>query len=682
MEKKAYKPVPDVECLKYHGTPEKPDIKIFVSHRIDLDSETIDNPLYIPVRCGAVYDERENVDMLGDDTGDNISEKRNSFCELTVLYWAWKNVKADYYGLCHYRRYISFAKKSFRPKNDKSGFLVTDKLSKSNLKKFSLQNIEVMKEEILQHDLITTPSENVYYAWDGKHSSMYELCKSRIRDFDMNGVDSFIKIIKEKYPDYSSDVDQYFEGHFAKYYNCFVMKKTVFDEFCSMLFDVLFELEKHLDTTHYGTWKMRMPGFMAENLFGIFYLHLLRSSRYKCCEKDLVYFSDTKSEPITDLLPAFKENNVPVVISSSNYFVPYASVFIKSVINNSASINNYDIIIFEHDITDDNKRLMKKMAEGYTNVSIRFYNAQPLLKNVDLFVNSANQSIVAYYRLLAPYILKHYDKAIVMDCDIVAKTDIAKLYAIDVKDYCMAAALDVVWQGWYNGDKEIQKYCKKILTLSNPYEYVNTGVVLFNLEKCRKTICKEELLKIAQSHKFIVQEQDVLNLVFDGKIKFIDIAWNMYAMVAPNIKDTIDSFAPIAAKRDYHDAHERPFLLHWAAQPKPWVFPEMDYGYEWWKVAIHTPFFGTIISRMVDTKLGQLHPAVYDLQCRAGIFDTRSGARKLADKLLPKGTRRREFAKKILPKGSIRWQFCKQIYYIFKPQYRPVKVKTDEDTEE
>ena len=87
----------------------KKDIKIFVSHRIDLDSETIDNPLFVPVRCGAVFDKRENVTMLGDNTGDNISEKRMSFCELTVQYWAWKNVEADYYGLCHYRRYFSFS---------------------------------------------------------------------------------------------------------------------------------------------------------------------------------------------------------------------------------------------------------------------------------------------------------------------------------------------------------------------------------------------------------------------------------------------------------------------------------------------------------------------------------------------------------------------------------------------
>ena len=88
-----------------------PNVKIFVSHRIDLESQVIDNPLYINVRCGAVYDKRQSdeyVKMLGDNVGDNISEKRLKYGELTVQYWAWKNQKADYYGLCHYRRYLSF----------------------------------------------------------------------------------------------------------------------------------------------------------------------------------------------------------------------------------------------------------------------------------------------------------------------------------------------------------------------------------------------------------------------------------------------------------------------------------------------------------------------------------------------------------------------------------------------
>lgn len=69
------------------------DIKIYVSERIDQKAELIDNPLFVPIRCGAVFDKRSDVNMLGDNTGDNISERRLSFCELTVLYWAWKILK-------------------------------------------------------------------------------------------------------------------------------------------------------------------------------------------------------------------------------------------------------------------------------------------------------------------------------------------------------------------------------------------------------------------------------------------------------------------------------------------------------------------------------------------------------------------------------------------------------------
>ena len=84
--------------------PATPDIKICVSCRIDLDSETVRNPLYLPVRCGAACDPRRDTGIQGDDTGENISDRRMTFNEFTVQYWAWKNLTADYYGLCHYRR--------------------------------------------------------------------------------------------------------------------------------------------------------------------------------------------------------------------------------------------------------------------------------------------------------------------------------------------------------------------------------------------------------------------------------------------------------------------------------------------------------------------------------------------------------------------------------------------------
>lgn len=87
-------------------------INIFVSHRIDVESTLPNNEVFVPVKCGAVY--AENLSgILGDNTGDNISEKRLSFNEFTVQYWVWKNRKADYIGLCHYRRYLNFSAKEF-----------------------------------------------------------------------------------------------------------------------------------------------------------------------------------------------------------------------------------------------------------------------------------------------------------------------------------------------------------------------------------------------------------------------------------------------------------------------------------------------------------------------------------------------------------------------------------------
>ena len=66
-----------------------------------------EDKIYLPIHVGRV--EKADLGYLGDDTGDNISAKNANYCELTGLYWAWKNLKCDYIGLCHYRRYFAHA---------------------------------------------------------------------------------------------------------------------------------------------------------------------------------------------------------------------------------------------------------------------------------------------------------------------------------------------------------------------------------------------------------------------------------------------------------------------------------------------------------------------------------------------------------------------------------------------
>ena len=64
-----------------------------------------EDELYLPVQVGS--EGKEDIGFEKDNTGDNISGKNPFFCELTGLYWAWKNLKCDYIGLVHYRRYFS-----------------------------------------------------------------------------------------------------------------------------------------------------------------------------------------------------------------------------------------------------------------------------------------------------------------------------------------------------------------------------------------------------------------------------------------------------------------------------------------------------------------------------------------------------------------------------------------------
>lgn len=76
-------------------TEQNNDIYIGCSYRIDQDTYEISNEIMYPIRCGAYFDRYNRNRLLGDDTGINISEKRNSYCELTVQYWMWKNIQAE-----------------------------------------------------------------------------------------------------------------------------------------------------------------------------------------------------------------------------------------------------------------------------------------------------------------------------------------------------------------------------------------------------------------------------------------------------------------------------------------------------------------------------------------------------------------------------------------------------------
>lgn len=78
------------------------DIKILIA--MHKPYWTPEDDVYLPLQVGSAL--HPHFLPVTDDSGDNISAKNPGYCEMTGLYWAWKNLKADYVGLCHYRRYF------------------------------------------------------------------------------------------------------------------------------------------------------------------------------------------------------------------------------------------------------------------------------------------------------------------------------------------------------------------------------------------------------------------------------------------------------------------------------------------------------------------------------------------------------------------------------------------------
>lgn len=217
------------------------DIKILVAthkkYRMPQDD------IYLPIYVGA--EGKENIGFQGDNVGENISLKNPYFCELTALYWAWKNLEADYIGLAHYRRHFSNKKVIPKKEEDKFNCILNRKEIESKLK-----NVDIVLPKKRRYYI-----ENIYSHY--KHT-MY------IETLDEAG-----NIIKEKYPNYFDEFEKLKSITSMHAFNMFVMKKEYFEQYCEWLFDILFELEKRIDASKYDSFHARFFGRVSERLLDV-----------------------------------------------------------------------------------------------------------------------------------------------------------------------------------------------------------------------------------------------------------------------------------------------------------------------------------------------------------------------------------------------------------------------------
>ena len=195
--------------------------------------------LYLPIHVGHALNPVD-LGFTPDDTGDNISRKNASYCELTALYWAWKNCDADYIGLSHYRRYFRGSAEGPNRSKVLSG----------------AEALALMRE----HDLILGRPRNYLietidsHYRNGHHGEDLDVLREAIGSSTPHMLDAY---------------DQVFGGRKLSLYNMFLMRREHFEGYAKWLFDILARVEERIDNDSRSTYQQRTFGYLGERLLNV-----------------------------------------------------------------------------------------------------------------------------------------------------------------------------------------------------------------------------------------------------------------------------------------------------------------------------------------------------------------------------------------------------------------------------
>ncbi len=220
----------------------KKDTKILVcTHKA---FEFFGHETFLPVQVGAALNKK--LPYQPDDQGENISLKNKTYCELTGLYWAWKNLQVEYLGLCHYRRFFNFKIKNNNQITE--SYLIDNK------------NDFIFNESFFGGADIILPKHKRYAESIGL---FYR--RSHIPE----DLDVLRTVVKEHFSTYLTAFDKVMDGNTLYPYNMFICKKTVADDYMAWLFRVLEIVEQKIQISHYP-YQSRVLGFMSERLLNVY----------------------------------------------------------------------------------------------------------------------------------------------------------------------------------------------------------------------------------------------------------------------------------------------------------------------------------------------------------------------------------------------------------------------------
>ena len=217
------------------------DIKLFVCCH---ERQAVPaHPLLRPLQVGAVLAEERLPGFAHDDEGESISDKNRSYCELTGQYWAWKNVRADWYGFFHYRRYLYPDPAARRP------YIVRREPDLDAL------GYDRFKALIEQYDMILPLGEDMRVPVREHYAGAHRAADLALAE----------ELVLRTHPEMGQALDAYLSGTKQYFGNIFIMGRDVFQDYCAWLFPLLAVFDAEA-----ADRPPRVDGYIAERLLGVY----------------------------------------------------------------------------------------------------------------------------------------------------------------------------------------------------------------------------------------------------------------------------------------------------------------------------------------------------------------------------------------------------------------------------
>lgn len=211
-------------------------------------------------------------------------------------------------------------------------------------------------------------------------------------------------------------------------------------------------------------------------------------------------------------------SRIPIAFAFDNNLVHPALICLSSLLMNAKEGTFYDIFILCPKAEKIDLTSLNELSRFYPNCHIQY-------REVDGFFDSAYEirgiTTPAYYRLLIPELIPEYDKVIYSDVDVIFRMDLSELYSMDLSDNYLAATRDV----GLNLSKDGVDYIDSMTELEVG-NYLQSGFIMLNSKKIREDGLVAKFKEQAK-RKLKFQDQDILNIVCKGKVKFLSLEYNM-----------------------------------------------------------------------------------------------------------------------------------------------------------